>query len=309
MKTILVTGASGMLGSAVVRRLRQLNYPMLMPSSNELNFLDSLQVKKYLEANAPDLIFHCAAKVGGIQSNINDGDKYLTTNATIDHNLLYAASAIKVQQLFYIGSSCMYPANRVETLSELDLLTGPVEKTNESYALAKIIGVKTVEALSAQNSLAWHSVIASNLYGPGDNFEPGSSHLLASIIHKIQQAKILGRDEIEVWGSGNSRREFTYVEDLAWWLVDIALSDTKIPNMLNVGVGYDLSVREWYNLVMELSGVSLPLKFDLTKPEGNKRKLMNSDLAKRFGWEPSTTLNDGLLNTIHWYSETRQSVK
>jgi GDP-L-fucose synthase len=308
VKKILVTGSTGMLGSAIVRQLNEHDCSILSPSRDELDLLDGAQVRDFLESHKPDIFFHCAAKVGGIQSNVLEGSRYLTINSVIDHNVLYAASEMNIDRLFYFGSSCMYPADRDNALTEEDLLTGRIEITNESYALAKILGVKTVSALSQQKSLKWTSFIASNLYGPGDNFNPESSHLLASIIHKVELAKDLQLPEIEIWGSGTSRREFTFVVDLANWVVNVGLSEVQLPHMINVGVGYDFSVKEWYELVLGVAQSTLPLKHVGGKPEGNRRKLMNSDLAKAYGWNPTTLPQDGISKTISWYKEMRENV-
>lgn len=262
------------------------------------NWIETVQ---YIEHHQPDLIYHCAAKVAGIKSNIEGGSSFLTVNSNIDHNLLFAARAVKTPKLFYIASSCMYPANQDYALTESDLLMGQLEPTNASYALAKILGTKLTEGIAEQEGLNWVSIISSNLFGPGDNFSPESSHLLASIIQKIDLAIRRGDKSIEVWGTGKVRREFTYVKDLARWLADIGVTEVSLPRILNVGRGEDFTVDEWYELTMSVFGVSLSLNHNFNQPDGNTRKLMDSSIARNYGWEAETQLELSLRETIDWY--------
>ena len=197
----------------------------------------------------------------------------------------------------------MYPANRPDPLQLEDLLTGPLEPTNASYALAKISGAKAVEAFDSSSGLNWKTFIASNLYGPGDHFEPRRSHLLAAIIAKVEEAKRMNYSEIVMWGDGQVKREFTYVEDFARWVAVSVTSLEKFPSMLNVGYGVDYSVRQFYEISMEILGYQGKLTADTSKPNGNLRKLMDSTMARDLGWAPSTNIQDGILKTYKWYLE------
>lgn len=290
-----------MLGSSIISYLKSQSVIALCPTRQEMNLENWIDTLQYIEHHQPDLIYHCAAKVAGIKSNIDGGSTFLTVNSNIDHNLLFAARAVKTSKLFYIASSCMYPANQDHALAESDLLMGQLEPTNASYALAKILGTKLTEGIAEQDGLNWVSIISSNLFGPGDNFLPDSSHLLASIIQKIDLAIRRGDNSIEVWGTGKVKREFTYVRDLARWLVEIGVAEVPLPGILNVGRGEDFTVDEWYELVMSVFGVSLSLSHNLNQPDGNTRKLMDSSIARNYGWKAETQLELSLRETIDWY--------
>ena len=290
-----------MLGSSIISYLKSQSVITLFPTRQELNLENWIDTLQYIEHHQPDLIYHCAAKVAGIKSNIDGGSTFLTVNSNIDHNLLFAARAVKTSKLFYIASSCMYPANQDYALAESDLLMGQLEPTNASYALAKILGTKLTEGIAEQDGLNWVSIISSNLFGPGDNFLPDSSHLLASIIQKIDLAIRRGDKSIEVWGTGKVRREFTYVKDLARWLVEIGVAEVPLPRILNVGRGEDFTVDEWYELVMSVFGVRLSLNHNLNQPDGNTKKLMDSSIARNYGWKAETQLELSLRETIDWY--------
>lgn len=290
-----------MLGSSIISYLKSQSVITLCPTRQELNLENWIDTLQYIEHHQPDLIYHCAAKVAGIKSNMDGGSTFLTVNSNIDHNLLFAARAVKTSKLFYIASSCMYPANQDYALAESDLLMGQLEPTNASYALAKILGTKLTEGIAEQDGLNWVSIISSNLFGPGDNFLPDSSHLLASIIQKIDLAIRRGDKSIEVWGTGKVRREFTYVKDLARWLVEIGVAEVPLPRILNVGRGEDFTVDEWYEIVMSVFGVNLSLNHNLNQPDGNTRKLMDSSIARNYGWKAETQLELSLRETIDWY--------
>lgn len=298
---ILVTGSSGMLGSAMMRQLKKFNHEILSPSSSELNLENQLKTHKYVKEFKPDTIIHCAALVGGIQANISNPIDYLSVNIRMDSNLLTAASNIDTKNLVYIGSSCMYPKNLNVTLTEDLIGTGRLEETNEGYALAKIVGAKTVSLNAKIKNLNWRSVILSNLYGPGDHFEPNRSHLVAAIIEKVVQAKKSGNPKIEMWGDGKAKREFTYVDDVASFIAERIDSLPSFPDMMNLGAGYDLSVHKYYELVANLCDYKGSIEMNLLKPSGMRNKLMDVSKAKSIGWNPQTTLEDGLRQTINWY--------
>jgi GDP-L-fucose synthase len=290
-----------MLGSTLQLRFAESQIQMLHPSRAELNLFDRDQVLEYVHSNQPDAIIHCAAVVGGIQMNIDFKSKLFTENIHLDTNMITAAAKYRIPNLIYIGSSCMYPANIDHPIHETELLTGSLETTNHSYAMAKIFGTELVKSYREQLDLNWTTVVASNLYGPRDKFDPKNSHLVASVIRKVIFAKDKSLETVEVWGDGESRREFTYTEDFANWIYNLIELETLTPPLLNAGIGIDLSVREWYELVMEIVGCNAKLSYDYSKPSGNKRKLMDSSLARNYGWNPRTLPREGIEETIKWY--------
>ena len=300
MKRVLVTGANGMLGRSVTNSLTKSNFEVIGITRKEVDLTYPIATKKIVVKHAPDSIVHCAALVGGIQANILGGGKFLLQNLAIDSSLLTAAKELEVKDLVYIGSSCMYPANRDSALTEDQILTGPLEKTNENYALAKIIGSRMVEAIASEFDLNWRTFIASNLYGPYDHFGSDKSHLLSAIITKAIDAKNV-KGKIEMWGDGKPRREFTYVEDFSDW---IAISINKLatlPQNLNLGIGTDHTVHEFYSMVLKAIDYQTETIPNLDKPNGNMRKLMDSSKARAAGWNPKTSIEVGISETINWY--------
>jgi len=300
MNKILVTGANGMLGKSVTKSLDSSNFEVISITRNEVDLTDSVATKKILEKYSPDAIIHCAALVGGIQANISGGGKFLLQNLAIDNSILISAKELEIRDLVYIGSSCMYPANRDSALTEDQILTGPLEKTNENYALAKIIGSRMVEAIAQEFHLNWRTFIASNLYGPHDHFGSDKSHLLSAIITKAVEAK-KSNGKIEMWGDGKPRREFTYVEDFSDWIAFSMDKLEKLPQNLNVGIGTDHSVHEFYSLALKAIDFQTEIIPNLDKPNGNMRKLMDSSKARIFGWNPKTSIEQGISETINWY--------
>jgi GDP-L-fucose synthase len=300
---VFLTGGRGMLGQHVKRELELIGHKVIAPKSSELDLRDIKATSDFIESAAPDAVVHSAAVVGGIQANIDGGGRFLTENLEIDHSIIFSSRNLKIANFIYIGSSCMYPANRMEPLRISDLLTGPLESTNASYALAKISGAKAVEAFDSTQNLNWKTFIASNLYGPGDHFEPVRSHLLAAIISKVQIAKDLGSRQVEMWGDGKVRREFTYVIDFAKWIASSVSTLDKFPSLMNVGCGIDYTVQEFYEIVMRELNFEGEIVANLSKPNGNLRKLMDSSIAKSLGWYPSTTINAGVRETHNWLLE------
>lgn len=300
---VFLTGGRGMLGGHVKNALEATGHLVFAPTSAELNLRDSEATLAYLESITPDAVIHSAAVVGGIQANIDGGGRFLTENLEIDHSVIFNSQAIGVKNFIYVGSSCMYPANRLEPLEIEDLLSGPLEPTNASYALAKIAGAKAVEAFDTVSEGNWKTLIASNLYGPGDHFEPSRSHLIAAIILKITQAIKSNSDEIVMWGDGQVKREFTYVVDFANWIALSLTNLEKFPSLLNVGYGVDYSVREFYEMSMDVLGYRGKLIADPSKPNGNLRKLMDSTTARELGWSPPTNIQEGIVKTHNWYLE------
>jgi len=304
MKRVLVTGANGMLGKSVTRSLAASSYEVIAVTRKEIDLTDSVATKRYIEKNSPDAIVHAAALVGGIQANISGGGKFLLENLAIDHSLLTAARELKIKNLIYIGSSCMYPANRNSALSEDQILSGPLEKTNENYALAKIAGSRMVQSIAMDYQLNWRTFIASNLYGPNDHFGSDKSHLLSAIISKAVEA-MENNSSIEMWGDGTPRREFTYVVDFAEWIGKSINNLAQLPQNLNLGFGVDYSVKEFYQIVLNVIGYECEIIPNLAKPNGNMRKLMDSSKARDFGWNPKTSIELGTSQTVKWYLSSR----
>lgn len=292
-----------MLGQHIKQQLERVGHEVLAPSSAELNLIDIDATSEFIANSKPDAVIHCAAVVGGIQANIEGGGRFLTENLAIDHSVIFGARNAGVSDFLYIGSSCMYPANRLEPLQVSDLLSGPLEPTNASYALAKITGAKAVEAFDSVKELNWKTFIASNLYGPGDHFEPTRSHLVAAIISKVQEAKGRRDESITMWGDGKVKREFTYVIDFAEWIAVSISNLERFPSLINVGCGVDFTVQEFYEIAMKELEFDGKLEADLSKPNGNLRKLMDSSVARGLGWNPSTSINEGIANTHKWLME------
>jgi GDP-L-fucose synthase len=306
---VFLTGARGMLGRHVFGHLSAAGHLVMAPTSNELDLRDFGATFRFMDECQADAVIHCAAVVGGIKANISGGGKFLTDNLEIDHSVIFSAHKLGVPNFVYLGSSCMYPANRLDPLNIDEILSGALEPTNASYALAKISGAKTVEAFDADPNFNWKVFIASNLYGPFDHFDPERSHLLAAIILKVSEAMESGTNEIEMWGDGEVKREFTYVADLAEWIVASLPDLSKFPSLINVGWGQDYSVREFYEIVSSTLGFKGRIIADPSKPNGNLRKLMDSTAARGLGWKPTTNLAEGVLATHKWWVESRTKIE
>lgn len=246
---------------------------------------------------APDVIVHTAARVGGINANITAPAEFLSDNLRIDTSVIGAALLAGVEDFIYLGSSCMYPRDYRQPLVETDVLQAPLEPTNEGYALAKIAGAKLCAYTSREHGVNYRVIIPSNLYGPQDHFGSTASHLVAAALYKAYLAKRAGDKAIDVWGDGTARREFTYVGDLAGWIAENITQVAGWPEMMNVGIGKDYSVREFYEAALRVVDYRAELRFDPSKPAGMKRKLMDSSLAKQHGWDPHTDIDEGMART------------
>ena len=303
MNRVLVTGSSGMLGQHVSLALEKKGYEVVRHVRKDVDLRDYAKTQKFILANKPDAIVHCAALVGGIKANVEGGKRFYFENYLIDHNVLMSSRKADVNNLVYMGSSCMYPANREHALRVEDLMTGSLEPTNFDYAMAKLAGAQLVNSVAETENVSWRNLIASNLYGPGDHFDSDRSHLLASVIHKSQIVLADSLNEIEMWGDGKPKREFTFVEDLALWIAHVITKLNDLPTFLNVGFGRDYSVLQYYQFVLQAMNLNVEIKMNLSKPSGNSRKLMDSSVAKSFGWNPSTTIHEGINRTIDWYRQ------
>jgi GDP-L-fucose synthase len=291
---IFVAGHRGMVGSALVRRLQAGGYTQVLTASRqELDLLDQRAVHDWLQAKKPDYLFIAAAKVGGIQANNVYRAEFLYQNLMIEANLIHSAHLAGVQRLMFLGSSCIYPKLAPQPLREDSLLTGPLEATNEPYAIAKIAGIKLCESYNRQYGRQYVSAMPTNLYGPNDNYDLNNSHVLPALIRKAHEAKQRGDKELVVWGTGTPLREFLYVDDLADACVH--LMETGAEDVLvNVGVGEDVSIRDLAQLVCEVVGFGGELVFDTSKPDGTPRKLMDLSLLASRGWKASTALREGI---------------
>ena len=300
---VLVTGAHGFLGHHVATKFRKLDYVVLTPRSSELDLRNSDAILDYLNFHSPSAIVHCAARVGGISANLKSPGDFILDNLQIDSSLLAAARLKRVEKFVYMGSSCMYPKNLRQPLIESDILSGPLEDSNEGYAVAKISGAMATAMVSRQDGLDWKILIPSNLYGPGDNFEEDQSHLVAAIVRKLVNSKKSKNNDVEIWGSGKARREFTYAPDVADFIAAEIDSIKGWPTFMNIGIGIDYSILEFYEKTAQALGLKPNFNFDLSKPEGMKRKLMDSSLAQNFGWNPKNDFSTGIKATIEWYEE------
>jgi GDP-L-fucose synthase len=294
-----------MLGSSIATRLSSASGVELLPWYRETGDLrDAHRVKTEFARLKPDLVIHCAAKVGGIHANIAEPYTYLSDNLMLDQSVTQASLAADVKQFLYIGSSCMYPRDYRQPLVEGDILGGPLEPTNEGYALSKISGSLAMAYASKQFSVDYRTIVASNLYGPGDNFAVESSHLVAAALRKAHFAKIKGDSTIEIWGDGKARREFTYVGDVANWICENLREIPNFPSVMNLGFGSDFSVSDYYKFAAEAVGFTGGFSFDNSKPTGMAQKLMDSTIARdNFRWTPTTHPLDGMKLTYEDYKD------
>ena len=293
---IFVAGHRGMVGSALVRRLQALGYQQpLTKLRGELDLLNPQLVAAFLEAEKPDYVFIAAAKVGGIQANNEFRADFLFQNLMIQSNLIHGAHLAGVQKLMFLGSSCIYPRDCPQPIKEEYLLTGPLEPTNEPYAIAKIAGIKLCESYNAQYGREYVSVMPTNLYGPNDNYNLATSHVLPALIRKAHEAKVRNDSEYTVWGTGTPRREFLYVDDLADACVHL-MAQGYSGTLVNIGTGEDVTINELAHTVMSVVGFRGRVTFDATKPDGTPRKLLDVSRLSALGWRASTSLETGIRN-------------
>lgn len=294
---IYVTGHRGMVGSAIVRRLQAGGYTNVVTRTRaELDLMDQRAVKAYLAAEKPDYVYVAAAKVGGIQANNTYRADFLYENLMIEANLIQGAHAADVQSMLFLGSSCIYPRDCPQPIKEEYLLTGPLEQTNEPYAIAKIAGIKLCDSFNAQYGRKYVSAMPTNLYGPNDNYDLSNSHVLPALLRKAHEAKQRGDAEYVVWGSGTPKREFLHVDDLADACVYLMESGYVGP-LVNIGTGEDVTIKELAETVMSIVGFEGKIVFDSSKPDGTPRKLMDVSRMKGLGWQATTSLADGIAST------------
>jgi len=305
---ILVTGSRGMVGKNIVEYLKnKTNYFILNPSKEELNLLNEKDIKEYLKNKKPNLIIHSAGIVGGIQANINNPVKFLVDNTLIGINLINISYQLGIKKLINIASSCMYPKYAHNPLKEDYILDGKLEPTNEGYALAKITATKLCEYISKENNeFQYKTVIPCNLYGKYDKFDLEKSHMIPAVIMKIHNAKRENKKQIEIWGDGKARREFMYTEDLADFIYYTIKNFEKMPQNINVGLGEDYSINEYYKIIAEVIGYKGGFTHDLSKPIGMKQKLVDTTKLKEFGWNHKTSLKDGIQKTYEYFLQRKE---
>ena len=301
---ILLTGSNGMVGKNILEHNTAHNYNFLTPSSKELNLLNYQDVKNYIAFNQPDFIIHSAGKVGGIQANIKEPVSFLIDNIDMGRNIIMAAKENNIKNLLNLASSCMYPKDAVNPLSENLILKGELEPTNEGYAIAKIMTTRLCEYIVKEdNSKNYKTVIPCNLYGKYDKFHPKNSHMIPAVMRKIHDANLSGANEINIWGDGSARREFMFAEDLSDFIFYAITKFDKMPQNINVGLGYDYSINDYYSEIAKVLDYKGLFSHDLTKPIGMKQKLINNTKQKEFGWKHKTTLKEGLIKTYKYYLE------
>ncbi|KZC24523.1 GDP-fucose synthetase [Rhodanobacter thiooxydans] len=301
---IYVAGHRGMVGSAILRRLQSAGYINLVTRTHaELDLIDQAAVSGFMQKEMPDYIFLAAAKVGGIQANNTYRADFIYQNMMVQANIVQAAYRAGVERLLFLGSSCIYPRDCPQPIREEYLLSGPLEQTNEPYAIAKIAGVKLCESYNRQYGTAYVSAMPTNLYGPNDHYDLNNSHVLPALIRKTYEAKQRADTQLVVWGSGKPRREFMYVDDMADACVFLMESKVR-DGLFNVGLGTDVTIRELALTIMEVAGFTGDVIFDASKPDGTPRKLLSVDLLKALGWEAKTDLRTGIERTYRDYLET-----
>jgi GDP-L-fucose synthase len=306
-KSVWVAGHRGMVGRAIVRRLEREDCEILVAGREEVDLLDQAAVRSWLADRKPEAVVIAAAKVGGILANDKFPATFLYENLVIETNIIDASRRIDVQKLLFLGSSCIYPKMAPQPIEETALLTGPLEPTNEWYAIAKIAGIKLCQAYVRQYGVDYISAMPTNLYGPNDNFDLKSSHVLPAMIRKIHEAKQNGQDSVTIWGSGRPRREFLHVSDCADASVFLLKNYSAEP-FINIGYGEDIAIYDLAKLICEIVGFGGDIALDLSKPDGTPKKLMSSGKLLGFGWKPSISLREGITETYQWYLAHRANV-
>ncbi|MGR6431471.1 GDP-L-fucose synthase [Rhizobium sp. PAMB 3174] len=299
-KRVWVAGHRGMVGSAIVRRLQQEDCEILTVGRDQADLRDQAATSAWIAREKPQAVFLAAAKVGGILANDTRPAEFLYDNLMIEANIIEASYRARVEKLLFLGSSCIYPKLAEQPITEDALLTGPLEPTNEWYAIAKIAGIKLAQAFRKQYGCDFISAMPTNLYGPGDNFDLTSSHVLPALIRKAHEAKLRGDKEMVVWGTGSPLREFLHADDCADALVFL-MANYSDTGHVNVGSGTDLSILELTKIVCRAVGFEGAISYDLTKPDGTPRKLMSAQKLRSMGWKPKTELADGIAETYIWY--------
>lgn len=301
---ILVTGGNGMVGKNILEHQKAANYEILAPSSTELNLRNFDSVDNYIKQNKPDIIIHAAGLVGGIQANMARPVDFLVYNLDMGKNIIMAAKENGVKYFLNMASSCMYPREAQNPLQEELILKGELEPTNEGYAIAKVVATRLCEYIVKENpALQYKTVIPCNLYGKYDKFSPEHSHMVPAVIKKIYEAKQNNASEIDIWGDGLARREFMYTGDLADFVFYALDNFEKMPQNINVGLGFDYTINEYYQAIADAIGFTGKFVHDLSKPIGMKQKLIDDSKLKQFGWQHQTSLQEGIKKTLDYFKK------
>lgn len=317
MANVFVAGHKGMVGSAICRQVTARGDQVLTADRDDLDLTDQRQTKCFLRDTQPDAVIVAAAKVGGIHANNTYPAEFIHQNLVIETNLIHGAHEVDCNHLLFLGSSCIYPKHAEQPMKETALLSGPLEPTNEPYAIAKIAGIKLCESYNRQYGRDYRSVMPTNLYGPGDNFHHEDSHVIPALMRRFHEAKEAGATEVEIWGTGNAMREFLHVDDLAVACLHVlnldkaSLSEATSPmcSHINVGTGVDVTIRELAETIRRVIGFPGDLVFDDTRPDGTPRKLLDVTKLTGLGWSASIDLEQGLRSTYRWFLENFQSIR
>ncbi|MFP6779061.1 MAG: GDP-L-fucose synthase [Alphaproteobacteria bacterium] len=307
-KRIFVAGHNGMVGGALVRLLKKIDCEILTATSNELDLKKTIEVDEWFDENKPDTVFLAAAKVGGILANSLYPADFLFDNLAIQNSVISNSFKHKIKKFMFLGSSCIYPREAKQPIKENALLTGELEPTNEAYAIAKIAGIKLCQFYRKQYDVDYISVMPTNLYGPGDNFHPENSHVVAALISKFHKAKELNKDEVVLWGSGKPLREFMHVDDLAEGLLFLMENYSDYEH-INIGTGKEISIIEFANIIKKIAGWHGIIKFDKNYPDGMSRKVMDIKKISKLGWTSKIELKVGLEQAYKWFSNNYANIK
>jgi GDP-L-fucose synthase len=299
---VLLTGGRGMVGKNILEHPAAKHFELLAPTSSDLDLCDFAKTQAYLSHHSPEFVIHAAGLVGGIQANMARPVDFLVENVDLGRNVIMASRAVGVKKLLNLSSSCMYPRNAENPLTEDLILQGELEPTNEGYALAKIFAMRLCEYLHKEDdSLQYKTFIPCNLYGCYDKFDPKHSHLIPAIIHKVHLAKIACQNTVEIWGDGTARREFMYAGDLADAVLRAISNFVTVPNLMNVGLGFDHTINEYYEAVAKVVGWNGKFVHNLSKPVGMKQKLVSIDRQNKWGWSAATSLEKGISKAYDYY--------
>jgi GDP-L-fucose synthase len=298
--SVLIAGVSGLAGSAIARAFIAQGEDVIGVNRAVVDLMDLEATRKFLKAKTPSLVIDAAAKVGGIGANNSKPVEFLSDNLRIQSNLMQASFEANVERFIFLGSSCIYPRDCAQPIKEECLMTGPLEETNSAYAIAKIAGIEMVNSYRKEHGLKWISLMPTNLYGPGDNFNLQDSHVLPALIRRFIEAEAAGHSKVTLWGSGSPLREFLHVDDLA---SAVLVANEKYDQSvhLNVGTGNDISIKELATLIATLAGFKGEISWDLSKPDGTPRKVLDVSRINSLGWKPTIRLEEGIQSTINWF--------
>ena len=301
---VLVAGATGLAGSAIIREFNRIGQPVIGISSKELDLRNRQLTFEYLHDLGPSVVIDAAAKVGGIHANNSHPVEFLSSNIQIQTNLMDAAHSAKVERFIFLGSNCIYPKNSPQPIKEEFILSGTLEPTNSAYAVAKLAGIELIKSYRKEFGHKWFSVMPINLYGPNDNFDLESSHVFPALIRKFADAVKYGNNKVIIWGSGNPRREFLHVDDLAKAII-VCLEKYDSDEHINIGTGSDLSIKELAEMIAKITDFKGDIVWDRSKEDGTLRKLLDIQKITKLGWKPEVSLEQGIKSTIDWYLDNK----